>query len=52
MTDEATIKADDVRQEHEAEVKRPLQWAYLVTVLVGGTVLMLALIAVLGSNPG
>ena len=52
MTDERTIQADDVRREQEAKVKQPLQWAYLVTVLIGGAILMLVLISILGSNAG
>ena len=50
MSDERRIDADQVRQEHEAEVRRPILWAYLAFVLVGGMLVMLGLIAVLGST--
>lgn len=50
MSDERTINEDQVRQEHEAEVRRPILWAYLAIVLVGGMFLMLGLIVALGST--
>ena len=50
MSDQVTIDAEQVRQEHEAEVGRTVQWTYLAGVLGGGFVLMLALIAVLAAR--
>ena len=50
MTDERAVDADAVRKEHEAEVRRSVQWAYLVAVLSGGLLLMLGLIGLLGAN--
>ena len=44
------IDADTVREEHLAEVRVPIHWAYLVGVLVGSTLLMLLLIAALGAS--
>lgn len=52
MTDERTIQAEDIRREQEAQVKQPLQWAYLATVLIGGFLVMLALISILGASAG
>jgi len=52
MTDERSIQAEDVRREQEADVKKPLQWAYLAAVLFGGALLMLVLISLLGANAG
>jgi hypothetical protein len=43
--------ADDVRAEHLAEVNQAAQWAYLAGLLIVGTLLMLALIALLGESP-
>jgi hypothetical protein len=44
---EREITEDQVRREHLAEVHQPTQWLYLLGVLVGGSMLMVALIAVL-----
>ena len=52
MTDEKTIDEDAVREEHRAAVHQPLQWVYLMSVLVGGTILMLLFVAFLGSGGG
>jgi hypothetical protein len=49
---ERTIDEEQIRDQHLREVNPLAQWAYLVGVLLGGTVLMLALIAVLGSTSG
>jgi len=46
---EKTITEEDIRKEHLAQVHEPAQWAYLVGVLLGGTLLMLGLIAFMGS---
>jgi hypothetical protein len=48
--DETTITEDVVREEHQRSASPTAHWAYLVGVLVGGLVLMVALIAVLGSS--
>jgi hypothetical protein len=47
---ERDIREDQVRAEHLAEVDQVHQWAYLLAVTGSGTVLMLALIAMLGSS--
>jgi hypothetical protein len=44
---ERDVTAERIREEHLAEVRQPMQWAYLVTVLGGGTALMLVLIGML-----
>jgi hypothetical protein len=46
-TNEKTLSEDDVRAQHLAEVNQAAQWAYLLTVLIGGTLLMVVLIAAL-----
>jgi hypothetical protein len=46
---EQRVDAERVRQEHLAEVHEPAHWAYLFGVLIGGTLLMLGLVAILGS---
>jgi len=43
------VDTDQVRREQLADVNVPAQWGYLAGVLVGGTVLMLLLIAALGA---
>ena len=43
---------DRVRAEHIKEVNVPAHWTYLFGVLLGGALLMLALIAVLGASTG
>ena len=47
---EKTLSEDDVRREHLATVNRPAHWIYLSAVLVGGTLLMVLLIAWLGAS--
>ena len=48
---EKTIDEEAVRREHLEKVKPLAQWIYLVGVLGGGTLLMIAFIALLaGSN--
>jgi hypothetical protein len=48
---ELDLTEDDVREEHLRAVNQPAHWAYLLAVLVGGTVLMLLFIALLGASP-
>jgi hypothetical protein len=43
-----TATEDDVRAEHLAEVHVAAHWAYIVGVVAGGFVLMVALMALLG----
>lgn len=45
-----TIDDEQVRQEHRAEVHVTGHWLYLVVVLAGGSLLMLGVIAWLGSG--
>ena len=47
---ERNLTEDQVRQDHLAAVHQPAQWAYLFGVLIGGTVLMLLLIAAISSG--
>ena len=47
---ERTLSEDQVREEHLKEVNQPAQWAYLFGVLVGGTVLMILLIAAIAGG--
>ena len=47
---ERNVDQDQVRTEHLAEVDQRVQWAYLAAVLVGGTIAMLAFIALLGAT--
>lgn len=49
MSDETTINEERVRREHLKQVNQPRHWAYLVGVLGGAFVLMVILIAFLGS---
>jgi len=49
--DEARISAADVEKEHLGEVRAGVQAAYLLAVLIGGFLLMIALIALLGASP-
>ena len=42
--------ADDIRSEHLGEVDQRAHWLFLVGVLLGGFLLMLGLIALLGST--
>jgi hypothetical protein len=46
--DETELREEDIRQEHQRAINPSAHWAYLVGVLGGGLVLMLALIAFLG----
>ena len=46
---ELKMSEDNVRDEHLKEVNVGGHWAYLFAVLVGGFLLMVALIAYLGS---
>ena len=48
--DELTLTEDQVRQEHLAEVNEPAHWAYLFSVLIGGTILMILLIALVSGG--
>jgi hypothetical protein len=45
---EREVTAGEIEREHLAEVHRPLQWAYMLGVIGGGTLLMLGFIAWLG----
>ena len=47
---EPEMDQERVRQEHLDAVNTGAHWAYLLTVLVGGFVLMVALIGVLGAT--
>jgi hypothetical protein len=47
---EKTIDQETIREEHLKEVHQPMQWAYLMGVLGGGTLLMLGFIALLGAG--
>ena len=49
---EANIDEEQVRQEHLASVNVGAHWLYLIGVLVGGTALMVLVIAVLGALTG
>ena len=42
--DERKIDADQIREEHLADVHETVQWAYLIGVLLLGTLAMLLLI--------
>ena len=48
--DERTITEDQVRAEHLGEVHVGRHWAYLAGVLGGGLLVMIALIAILGTT--
>jgi TRAP-type C4-dicarboxylate transport system permease small subunit len=52
LTDEIELTEDDVRREHTEAVDAARHWAYLAVVLIGALVLMLLLIALLGSTTG
>lgn len=47
---ERDVDEDRVRNEHLNEVNAGTQWAYLFGVLLGGFLLMVALIAALGGT--
>ena len=44
---ERTVTEDQVREEHLKQVNQAAHWAYLFGVLIGGTLLMILLIAVI-----
>lgn len=48
--DEAEIQQEQVRAEHLDQVRIGVHWAYLLGVLVASFLLMVALIALLGST--
>ena len=50
--DESTISQEEVWQEHLANVHVGRHWAYMIGVLAGSFVLMVALIAILGGGGG
>ena len=52
MTNEAEMTADEVYREHLESVNVAAHWTYLFGVLIGGFVLMVALMAVIGSGGG
>jgi hypothetical protein len=47
---EAEMTEDQVREEHLDSVNVGAHWAYLFAVLIGSFLLMVALIAVIGSG--
>ena len=49
-TDETRLTEEDIYEEHQRAVKPTAHWAYLFGVLIGGLVLMIALIALLGGS--
>jgi hypothetical protein len=49
---EAEVTEDQVRSEHLKSVHVPYHWAYLFAVILGGTLLMLVLIALIGAGGG
>ena len=49
---ERNVDKHQVRDEHLAEVNSGAQWAYLLGVLVGGFLLMVALLAMLEGTAG
>jgi len=48
--DETELTEDDVRAEHHKSAQPGAHWLYLFSVLGGGLLLMLALIAFLGGS--
>ena len=48
--DEAHVQEIDVQKEHLGGVRIGAHWAYLFGVLLGSTLLMVGLIALLGSG--
>jgi hypothetical protein len=48
--DERTIDAEQIREEHLAQVHEGVQWAYLLGVLLLGTLAMLLLMALLDAT--
>ena len=49
---ELDVNEEQVRSEHLEEVNARTQWLYLFGVLLGGFLLMLALIAILAATTG
>jgi hypothetical protein len=49
---ESEVSTEQVRREHLAAVKQWVQATYLVSVIIGAFVLMLILMAMLGSASG
>lgn len=47
---ELEMSEDKVREEHLEEVHVGAHWAYLLAVMIGGFLLMVALIAILGAS--
>jgi hypothetical protein len=47
---ERDVSPEKVRSEHLKEVDERVQWAYVLAVLAGSTVVMLAFIALLGAQ--
>ena len=47
---ERSLSEEDVRKEHLSTVNQPAHWAYLFTVLVGGTILMILFIALMAGG--
>ena len=50
--DETKVSQDQVWTKHLKDVHVGAHWAYLAAVLIGGFLLMVVLIAVLGSTAG
>ncbi|HEX2221116.1 MAG TPA: hypothetical protein VHK06_01190 [Candidatus Limnocylindria bacterium] len=49
---EARIEQEDVWKEHLDNVSVPAHWAYLLGVIIGAFLLMVALVALLGASGG
>ena len=49
---EAEMTEEKVRKEHIKSVNVGAHWAYLFAVLIGGFVLMVALMAIIGAGGG
>ena len=49
---ELTLTEEDVRAEHMREVHVSAHWIYMVAVIAGGFVAMVALMAALGGTGG
>jgi hypothetical protein len=47
---ERTVTEDVVRDEHQREVNAAAHWGYLVAVIAGAFILMVGLIALLGTT--
>ena len=48
--DETSLTEEDIYKEHQRTVKPMAHWAYLLGVLGGGLVLMVAFIGLLGAS--